>query len=57
MRLHSDVIEYARYVKELFGVDVLYSDSDKKLDTHKFDVSVDSAMERIDADALYFFAA
>lgn len=41
-------------MKELFGVDVLYSDSDKKLDTHKFDVSVDSAMERIDADALYF---
>ena len=34
-------------MKELFGVDVLYSDSDKKLDTHKFDVSVDSAMERI----------
>jgi hypothetical protein len=52
-----DVIEYARYVKELFGVDVVYSDSEKKMDTHKFDVSVDSDVERIEADALYFFAA
>lgn len=52
-----DVIEYAEYVKDTFGVDVLYSKTEKELDAHKFDVSVSSGTERIAADAQYYFAA
>ena len=52
-----DVIEYAKYVKEIFGIDVSYSKSNKNLDTHKFDVSVNSDTERITTDAQYYFAA
>lgn len=52
-----DVIEYAEYVKELFGIDVLYSSSEKELDAHKFDVSVISVTERIAINSQYYLAA
>ena len=52
-----DVIEYAKFVREQFGIAVLYSNSEKKFETHKYDVSVDSGNEGIAADAKYYFAA
>ncbi len=52
-----DVIEYAEYVKELFDIDVLYSSSEKNLNTHKFDVPVVYGMERITVDSKYYLAA
>ena len=57
MRLVPDVIEYAKFVREQFGIAVSYSNSEKKFETHKFDVSVDSGNEGIAADAQYYFAA
>lgn len=52
-----DVIEYAKFVREQFGIAVSYSNSEKKLETHKYDVPVDSGNEGIAADAQYYFAA
>ena len=52
-----DVIEYAKFVREQFGIAVSYSNSEKKFETHKYDVSVDSGSEGIAADAQYYFAA
>lgn len=52
-----DVIEYAKFVREQFGIAVSYSNSDKKFETHKYDVSVDSGNEGIAVDAQYYFAA
>lgn len=52
-----DVIEYAKFVKEQFGIAVSYSNSEKNLETHKYDVSVDSENNGIAADAQYYFAA
>ena len=44
-----DVIEYADYVQELFGID--------ELNAHKFDVSVVPSTERIAVDSQYYLAA
>lgn len=52
-----DVIEYAKFVKEQFGIAVSYSNSEKNLETHKYDVFVDSENNGIAADAQYYFAA
>lgn len=52
-----DVIEYAKFVKEQFGIAASYSNSEKKFATHKYDVSVDSGNKGIAADAQYYFAA
>lgn len=52
-----DVIEYAEYVKEQFGIDVLYSSSEKDLDAHTYDISVSSDAERIAVDSQYYLAA
>lgn len=51
------VIEYAEYVKELFGIDVLYLGSVKNLSTHTFDIPATSCTERIEADSQYYMAA
>ena len=51
-----DVIEYAKFVREKFGIAVSYSNYEKKFETHKY-VSVDSGNEGIAADAQYYFAA
>lgn len=45
-----DVIEYAKFVKERFGIAVSYSNSEKKFETHKYDVSVVSENEGIAVD-------
>ena len=37
-----DVIEYAKFVKEQFGVATSHSNSRHKNETHRYDVSVDS---------------
>ena len=52
-----DVIEYAKFVREKFGIAVSYSNSEKKFETHKYVVSVDSGNEGIAVDAQYYFAA
>ena len=52
-----DVIEYAKFVREQFDIAVSYSNSDKKLETHKYDVYIDSENEGIDVDTQYYFAA
>ena len=52
-----DVIEYAKFVREQFGMLVSYSNSEKKFETHRYDVSVDSENEGIAVDAQYCFAA
>ena len=52
-----DVIEYAKFVREKFGIAVSYSNSEKKFETHKYVVSVDSGNEVIAVDAQYYFAA
>lgn len=52
-----DVIEYAKLVKEQFGIAVSYSNSGHKNETHRYDVSVDSGNNGIAADAQYYFAA
>lgn len=52
-----DVIEYARFVKEQFGIAVSYSNSEQKNETHRYDVSVDSRNNGIDVDSQYYFAA
>lgn len=52
-----DVIEYAEYVKKLFGIDVSYSSSEKNLSTHKFDASEASDTGRISGDPQYYMAA
>lgn len=52
-----DVIEYAKFVKEQFGFATPYLNSEKKIETHKYDVSVDSGSNGIAADAQYYFAA
>ena len=52
-----DVLEYAECVRELFSIEVLYSSSDKNLDAHKFDISLNSGIEKIEVDAQYYFAA
>ena len=52
-----DVIEYAKFVKEQFGIAVSYSNSVSKNETHRYDVSVDSGNHGIAVDAQYYFAA
>ena len=52
-----DVIEYAKFVKEQFGIAVSYSNSGQKNEAHRYDVSVDSENNGIAADAQYYFAA
>lgn len=52
-----DVIEYAKFVKEQFGIAVSYSNSEQKNETHRYDVSVDSRNNGIAADSQYYFAA
>lgn len=53
-----DVIEYAEYVINKFGLTVSYTNPNKTLNKHKFNVSVDGAKnERIAVDAEYYFAA
>ena len=52
-----DVIEYAKYVKESFGIAVSYTSSERKLEAHKYDVSVSSNGKGIAADAQYCLAA
>ena len=52
-----DVIEYAKFVKEQFGIAMSYSNYASKNETHRYDVSVDSGNHRIAVDALYYFAA
>lgn len=52
-----DVIWYAEYVKELFGIDVLYLGADKNLSAHTFDIPATSDTERIAADSQYYLAA
>lgn len=52
-----DVIEYARFVKEQFGIAVPYSKSADMFDARKYDVSVYSGNEGIAVDAQYYFAA
>ncbi len=52
-----DVIEYAKFVKEQFGIAVSYSNSEQKNETHRYDVSVDSRNNGIDVDSQYYFAA
>lgn len=52
-----DVIEYAKFVKEQFGIAVSYSNSGQKNETHKYDVSVGSENHGIAVDAQYYFAA
>lgn len=51
-----DVIEYAKFVKECFGIEVPYSNFDKNLETHKFDVAV-SPDSAVAANAKYYYAA
>ncbi|MBQ2321418.1 MAG: recombinase [Bacteroidales bacterium] len=51
-----DVLGYAKFVKEQFGVAMQYcyaNDTEKR----KYDVSVDSGFDGISADSQYFFAA
>ena len=52
-----DVIEYAKFVKEQFGIAVSYSNSVSKNETHRYDVSVDSGNHGFAVDAQYYFAA
>ena len=52
-----DVIEYAKFVKEQFGIAVSYSNSTEGNETHRYDMSVDSMNNGISADAQYYFAA
>ena len=52
-----DVIEYAKFVKEQFGIVVSYSNSEQKNETHRYDVSVDSRNNGIAVDSQYYFAA
>mgnify|MGYP004453625515 FL=1 len=52
-----DVIEYAKFVKEQFGIAVSYSNSASNNETHKYDVSVDSGDHGIAVDAQYYYAA
>ena len=52
-----DVIEYAEFIKESFGVDVFYSNMTTKIETHKFDLSQCLEDNRISAEAQYYFAA
>lgn len=52
-----DVIEYAEYVRTHFGVEVSYSNSERVLNMHKFDVSISYNYCRIAANAKYCFAA
>lgn len=52
-----DVIEYAKFVKEQFGIAVSYPSLGQENETHKYDVSVDSGNHGIAADAQYYYAA
>ncbi len=52
-----DVIEYAEFVRENFGIAVSYSNSKEKRETHKYDVSVSAGEKGIAADAKYCLAA
>ena len=52
-----DVIEYAKFVKEQFGIAVSYSNSEQKNEKHRYDVSVDSRNNGIAVDSQYYFAA
>ena len=50
-----DVIEYAEFVKENFGLFMNYSNS--VLGTHKFNVSQKFEDEKIPTDAQFYYAA
>jgi hypothetical protein len=52
-----DVIEYVEYVKKVFGVDLLYSSSAKRLNARKFDISEISDTDKIAVDSQYYLAA
>lgn len=52
-----DVIEYADFAKKFFDFEVSYSSLEKKLETHKFDVSINSINNKIATDAQYCLAA
>ena len=52
-----DVIEYAKFVKEQFGITVSYPNIGQKNETHKYDVSVISENHGFAVDAQYYFAA
>ncbi len=52
-----DVIEYAEFVRENFGIAVSYSNSKEKGGNHKYDVSVSEGEIGIAADAKYCLAA
>ncbi len=55
-KIGPDVIEYAKFVKEQFGIAVPYSNSEKNLETHKYGMSIDSGNKGIAANAQYLFA-
>lgn len=52
-----DVIEYAEFVRENFGIAVSYSNSKEKRETHKYEVPVSAGENGIAADAKYCLAA
>ena len=52
-----DVIEYAEYVKEKFGVEVPYSNIEENMGTHKFEVSDCCGDDSIAVDSQYCLAA
>ncbi|EJW95428.1 tyrosine type site-specific recombinase [gut metagenome] len=52
-----DVIEYAEYVKEQYGIEVSYSNLGTNMETHKFDVSACCENNSIATDSLYYIAA
>lgn len=56
-QIGPDVIEYAEFVKENFGIAVSYSNPNNLLETHKYDVSATLENKGISADAQYYFAA
>lgn len=52
-----DVMEYAEFVKENFGIFQDYSNSKKDLWQHKYDVVKKLDNENISAESKFFFAA
>lgn len=52
-----NVIEYAEYIKEKFGIELSYSNIEKNMGTHKFEVSVFCNNNSIPANSSYCFAA
>ncbi|WP_294533153.1 recombinase [uncultured Bacteroides sp.] len=52
-----DVIEYADFVKKHFDIEVSFSNIRTDIETHKYDVKVNSMDNNIAVDAMYYFAA